>query len=333
MNTHQPIIRLCALLAVVSVALGSLTAGPAGTQPASAPGWAELMASASQPAGLRIQPAATVDEALAYTEAEKTILADVLDRNGQYDTPALGVLLHRAAMLPADRDVLLPEADRPSMKKLWAEPERYRGRLVWVEGNYQADGDFSNRVKQTVRWAGRVHQVLLIETESGDGGHLLILMPGEHKIRAGKYQRLAAGGVFYKTARLPGGFTMPGGKVIDVEQEYAFVVAPRLYSSISDDGGWLSRVPASVVIIFVIVVVLLAGFFVLKRRLTQAGRGKPMHSDYKPMRFEDAADGEEIDEVEDGPVDPELVREAQAFKGADADETKGDGSDGEDDPR
>jgi len=325
--------RLCALLAVVSVALGSLTADPAGTQPASAPGWADLMASASRPAGLHVQPAATVDEALAYTEGEKTILADVLDRNGQYDTPALGVLLHRAAMLPIDREVLFPEADRPSMKKLWAEPERYRGRLVWVEGRYQTDGDFSNRVKQTARWAGRVHQVLLIETESGDGGHLLILMPGEHQIRAGKYQRLAAGGIFYKTARLPGGFTMPDGKVIDVENEYAFVVAPRLYSSAGGQDGWLSRVPASVVIIFIVVVLLLAGFFVLKRRLGQAGRGKPMHSDYMPLRFEDAADGEDVDEVEDGPVDPELVREAQAFKGESADETKDDESDGQDDPR
>jgi len=272
------------------------TADPIDTIPTS-PAWA-----ASQP----IRPAKTIDEALAYTDKERTAFADVRDGDGQLDGVALSILLRRAAMLPTGRDIR-EDADRPSPPNLWRRPADYRARFIAIEGLYSGRMDMSNSVAPTALYAGPVYGVLLTEDFTGEGRPILVVMSQEPPDRR-KRAKITVAGLFYKVARLPVG---DGG---DQTADYAVVVARGLYRPGAGAGF---DIPLPMKILAAAIVALLVLFLVVWRR---ARSGATRKSEYKSLRFEDAAEGpagrpaEPEEAEESGEVDEDLIRQAEEFR-------------------
>ena len=292
--------RAALILPAVLLSAGvGLGAGDASTRPASRPAW--LSAARTQPAPLPAVRAGTVDEALAYRPDETTILQDVRDRDGQLDAPALYVLLRRAAMLP-DGPELLAEADRPNVKNLWRSPEGYRGKLVAVKGRFVQQKDWSDQATPTRWWAKPVYAAYVQETATGEGQTLIVMLahrPG--KIGQGAPVRVA--GLFYKLVTLPEK-DKPGQT-----GEFPVLVAGQLFGTAPAAGGGM---PAELYVVFGLVMLLLLGFALVRRRTSRSRRGV---SEYKPLRFEDAAEGAPGGEAGEGePVDAELVRQVKAFE-------------------
>jgi len=257
----------------------------------------------TQPAVRPAEPAKTIEEALAYTDEERTALEDVRDGNELLDGAALSILLRRAAMLPADRDIR-KDADRPSPRNLWRRPADYRGRLITVEGACSGGMDMSDLVAPTTYHVGPVYAVVLTEQSTGESRPILVVM-SDQPPEIPERSDVSVAGLFYKVVRLPeeGG----GGKTA----EYAVVVARGLYRPGS--GGGID-IPKPFLVLGGLVVVLLMVFIFVWRR-ARAGPRRTL--EYKPLRFEDAAEGvaDTPAEVEQpGEVDEDLIRQAEDFK-------------------
>ena len=274
------------------LAVGAAGAPPPATGPATAP--------ATRPALLPIVAAGSVEQALRYTDEEKTILADVHDRDGTLSTPALYLLLRRAQMLPAGRGALT-EADRPNPRNLWRRPADYRGRLVRLEGRYLGQDDWSAQATPTRWWGTRgVWLVYLVETETGDAGRIMVMLPRKPPVNLRVGHRLQVAGLFYKVVELPGRDD-PSQK-----KRYPVIAAQALFRPGGGAGG--AGIPPQALLMFALVVLLLVGFFLLRRRTSRrpARAGK----EYTPLRHEDADDAEQEPE----PVDPELIRQVREYQ-------------------
>jgi len=308
-------LRLVSLALAVGMAAASAPAGPPveparppqATRPAAAPSGPilPLPELATAPAAMPAPPAASVREALDYDADEKTILADVQDGDGTLSTPALQVLLRRAAMLPPLKEAL-PEADRPGVGNLWREPERYRGRLVSVEGLYAGERDYTGELVPSRRWRGSVHGVLLIETHAGRRRSILLLKPGRLADRWRPGRRVTGAGLFYKLVRLP--VSRDGSEELT---DYAVIVGAPVSTA---SPGRVSTIPWEVVAMFGLVFLLLFGFFYLRRRMGRRPGGAP--AEYRPLRAGPGGAGgaEAPTDAEADEVDEELRRQVAAYR-------------------
>jgi hypothetical protein len=295
-------------LLLAALAAASADTRPADTHPAAAPatGPSDVLPPtlpATRPTFEEILPARTVEEALDYTEDEEIILSDVA-LDDDWDSAALYVLLRRAAMLPTGREVL-QRADRPYLKNLWDEPDRYRGRLVRLEGRYT--GKTENKTdlaRRTHRWpyprpVWIVHVSLPVPGgEAVDRWPALVIMgrrPPELKMG----QRVEMAALFYKIVRLE----KESGTL--VKGEYPVFVAREILPPRSEEGG----VPLLSYLIAGLIAVLLLAFYFLKTRARRAKIQRADHG-YRPLRFE--LPPEEAEQTESDPeqLDPELRKQA-----------------------
>lgn len=253
-----------------------------------------------QPQPLSIAPAAGVEEALRYTDEERIILDDINIRDASLDTAALPVLLCRAQMLPTDRSILT-EADRPNLKNLWREPQRWRYRLVRVEGKFQLLENF--RAKPSRRWGTRAVYVLhLVETQTGQNRRLIIMLTRKPAGEMRRDQRIELAGIFYKLARLSDSRESPEtAELVD----FPVLVAGAVFDAGAGDAGL--SLPPKVVATIAVVVLLLVVFILLRVRL---GRRPAPGGRYKPLRSERVAEAGN----EDNAVDEELRRQVRAFE-------------------
>ena len=271
----------------------------------------------TQPVPKPIVPAKSVQEALAYDQAERAILEDVCDGDGQLDSLALSVLLRRAAMLPAG-PAALAEADRPNVKNLWREPARYRGRLIRIEGAFIHQQDWSRYASPTSYYSGPVYMVHLQELATGEFRPLIVMLPYPPPERIIQGRRIRLGGLFYKLVTLPEDPATGGDP--NKTHKYPVIIARDLGLR-----GWVpsSTMPTPVLLLVGLVVLLLVVFVFIWRQAARARRRGP---EYKPLRFE-AGPVEGDGAGQAGDVDQRLVREVQAYRresgqadeGADAD--------------
>ncbi len=349
MSAHPHAIRIAA------AALGLLLAAwpTAGQAPSSRAASALFLPEPdSRPTLLPVLPAATVDEALAYTDGERTILEDVNDRDSTIWAPALYVLMRRAAMLPTDPGIL-GEADQPTVKNLWASPERYRTRFVRVTGRFLTMEDASREIMPNLRWAGSAHVMWLVEMETKakspekKAGRIMVVLTRKPPREPALAREITVAGIYYKLVRLPkrdsGGYvtvlpaSAPAGPASMPAlppgmEDCPIIVAGSLFRAGSGSGGGVSNVPPVVMGMFGLVLLMVVGFILIKRKTrrpaTATGTG-----DYTPVRFEDAANGLVEDAPDDGPVDEDLVRQAEAFRAARGLTTDTDDADHEDNSR
>lgn len=279
---------------LLSVVLAAAESRPAASAPATRP---ELPP---------IVQAATAAEALKYTLVEAIILADVEDR-GEFDIPALYVLLRRAEMLPEGRAVL-DQADRPNLLNLWSSPERYRGQLIHVSGRYAGRvTDLTQTASRTLRWPyPRGVWAMDVIVEFGRDvppRRMVVVMGREPPKGLAKYQPVEFAGIFLKRATLPEDtdYSDPA-----VKKEYAVIVARRAYTVAAPPG----RVPVMFYVVFGLVVVLLLAFILLRRKI---GRAAPKAGGYRPARFEDARRGAEESQAAAEDVDEDLRREVADY--------------------
>ena len=283
-----------AATALLSVMLAAAEARPAASAPASRP---ELPP---------IVQAETAAEALEYDHGEATILADVEDR-GEFDIPALYVLLRRAEMLPEDTTVL-EQADRPNLLNLWTSPGRYRGQLIHVSGRYAGRAtDLTQAAGRTLRWPyPRPVWAMDVIVEFGRDvppRRMVVVMGRQPPKGLAKDQRVQFAGIFLKRATLPedAGYGDPA-----VKKEYAVIVARQAYTVAAPPG----RVPVMFYVVFGLVVVLLVAFILLRRKI---GRAAPKAGGYRPARFEDARRGAEESQAAAEDVDEDLRREVADY--------------------
>jgi len=310
-SRRRAAIALAAAAAMLlTAAAPGLHAQPASaTAPATAPTTDPIDTIPTSPARAApqpIRPARTTEEALAYTDKERTAFGDVRDGDGQLDGVALSILLRRAAMLPTGRDIR-QDADRPSPPNLWRRPADYRARFIAVEGLYSGRMDMSNSVAPTPLYAGPVYAVVLTEDFTGEGRPILVVM-SEEPPQLRERTRVSVAGLFYKVVRLPVG---DGG---DQTADYAVVVTRGLCRPGAGAGF---DIPLPMKILGAVIVTLLVLFLVVWRR---ARSGATRKSEYKPLRFEGAAEGaagrpnEAKETEESGEVDEDLIRQVEEFR-------------------
>jgi len=297
--------RACLALLAAAMICGWAGVAPARQQPATEP-FVIPLPPRTQPALRPIEKAKTVEEALAYTESERTILADVRDRDGQLDAQALGVLLRRAEMLP-DGPQPMKEADRPNVKNFWKEPAAYRGKLVVVEGVFVQARDWSGRFAATRWWGTRgACRLELQELATGEHRALMVMLTRRPPADLRQGRRLRFAGLFYKLLALPqaegtGGLPQTG--------EYPVIVASSVYGA---PGGAAALIPRQAYWLLGAILALLAVFMFLLRA---ARRRERPAARYRPLRFEEVADRPaKAQEDAAEAVDEELIRQVQAFK-------------------
>ena len=271
---------------------------------------AESRPAASAPASRPVLPpivqAATAAEALEYDQAEATILADVEDR-GEFDIPALYVLLRRAEMLPEGRAVL-DQADRPNLLNLWSGPARYRGQLIRVSGRYGGRVTvLTQTASRTLRWPyPRPVWAMDVIVEFGRDvppRRMVVVMGRQPPKGLVKYQAVQFAGIFLKRATLP---QAPDDGDPAVKNQYPVIVARRAYTVAAPPA----RVPVMFYVILGLVVVLLIAFFLLRRKIAGAA---PRAGGYRPLRFEDARRGAEENQAAAEEVDEDLRREVASY--------------------
>jgi len=261
-----------------------------GTLPSSLP-----FSSTARYKTMPITPAATVEQALTYSDAEKTILEDVYDGDDQINTSAFYVLLRRAAMLPEGRDVL-DQAEQPNPKSFWQEPRRYRGRLVRLEAIYA--GRVTNYTKNLSpnRWWGKRPVWMMDVVEYQTNKPVIVALtkkpPG---IAIGA--RIKISGIFYKVVTLP-----ENKQTGDPSQkhDYPIIVAKSIFlfrRSIS--GG----APFGAVILSMSVILLVVLFIMLRRYITH--RADAIKSRLFPEITPSSPEEDEVDE--------ELRREVESY--------------------
>lgn len=280
--------------------------GPAeaASQPASEP-FILLETPAVEPALRDITRAATVEQALAYTDRERTILDDVLDGDGQVDANGLYVLLRRAEMLPEGRQPLT-EADRPNVKNLWAGPAPYRGRLVRVEGRFVKTDDWSDQVTATQWWGTRgVWMVHIQELSTGEYRAMIVMLTRRPPVGLRPGRRLQFAGLFYKLVTLP-----ESKETGDPSKthEYPVIVASAVYAGGGETG---TIIPQEALLMFGVIVLLLVAFMFLRRLANRRREGAA--SRYRPRRYDPAGPGEGGPDAARG-VDEELIRQVEALR-------------------
>lgn len=249
-----------------------------------------------------IAAAESVRDALAFSAEEREILKDVRDGDGQLDTPALYVLLRRAAMLPAGQRTLT-EAEEPNPKSLWTEPQRYRARLVRVSGRRVGPvEDWSDQVTPTRWWGSRGVHVLYLKVPGAEEP-LMVYVTARPAEKLPERVRIA--GLFYKLVTLP-----ERAETGDPSRTHAYpvLVAGTVHALRSPWG-----VPAEAAIMLGVVLALVVVFMLLRRAGRRAAPAE--RAPYRPRRPEHAADaptdtaGQPPDEV-----DAELRRQVEQFR-------------------
>ena len=287
------------LVALAAAVLLSVMLAAGETRPAAS-------APATGPAMPPIVEAATATEALEYTSAEAVILADVEDR-GEFDIPALYVLLRRAEMLP-EAAAVLDQADRPNLLNLWTRPKRYRGQLIHVAGRYAGRAtDLTQTAGRTLRWPyPRPVWAMDVIVEFGRDvpPRRMVVVTGREPPKAlAKYQPVQFAGIFLKRATLDeeAEYGDPA-----VKSQYPVIVARRAYTVAAPPG----RVPVMFYVMFSLVAVLLVGFMLLKRKIAGAA---PKGGAYRPARFEDARRAAEESQAAAEEVNEDLRREVADY--------------------
>jgi hypothetical protein len=191
------------------------------TQPATAPtvsAPATGPASATAPAagGAKID---TILQALKLSDSQADAYKVALSRKGQLDDPAaLTMLLRKIASLPMLQSQEWNELDRPAVRNLLAEPQRYAGRPIclrayvnvawkWTPGvDFAATADWTRNDKPIYRY-----DCLNAEAEYPASDPLYVLSPVEPNVFLGRpirtgddgeliygNPRVQLAGVFYK---------------------------------------------------------------------------------------------------------------------------------------
>ena len=301
--------------ATAAAACGLWAIQPARAQPsrpASHPAVSSLPAE-RRPQPMPISTAASVEEALAFTDDEKEILKDVHDRDGQWDTPALYVLLRRAEMLPDSRRTL-EEAEQPNPKSFWTEPQRYRARLVRATGRlYGPVEELSERIPWTRRWGRRPVHVLYLKVANAAEPVLVYLTrrPPENPP-----SRMRIAGLFYKL--ITRGERAETGDPSKTHV-YPIIVAKTIYGLRS--GGGL---PKETALMLAIVLAMLVTFLLLRRYATR--RPAPAEGKkHRITRFDDDAGRPPPGPEQQAPdeVDAELRRQVEAYRRQRRDEPEG----------
>ncbi len=292
----------CAPLAASAQGTRPASSGPAPLAPARAraPGVLAGPAAATLPVLARtrkvlpIAPAASVAEALEFTEQERIVLADVRDGDGQFNYSPLYVLLRRAAMVPGGEQAYR-HADRPNPENFWLHPQRYRGALVEVELVYRRLTDWSDRVVWT-RWWGERGLYWMDVLERSTGRPMIVLLPRRPAGRFSEGQPLRCVGLFYKLLSWP---------VEAAEgQTPRRMDFPVLVAVTVEPPPRRGRVPTRTTVMLLVVVALLVLYMVLRRRVTR--RSALARTRYRPLRTEGGGQADGVDE--------ELVRQVEAFR-------------------
>jgi hypothetical protein len=299
--------------------------GAASTSPAGA----AASAATSGPAAADVEPvnglmpikqALTVQEALAYSPQEKTILDDYrFDPNhvdDQLNTPALYVLLRRVMMLPPAHDVL-ESADRVSPSNLWKDPQRYRGQLIRVEGLF-ADSearpimDWSGNAIPTKWWGAREIFVGDVEVfrAKDDPQPILVFMAERPADRFPLGQKVEVVGLFYKVVELPEN-DQTGDR--SKKHLYPVFVARTIYPAGGMGAGPVDAPSLLWSLIGLGVVMMAVIFFMLRKRVAIFKRADTQRRPFGPLSFEQLR-AKYPDEEEDGPVDEDLIQQAKAYR-------------------
>ncbi len=222
------------------------------------------------------------------------------DGDGQLDAAALYVLLRRAEMLPPEGRTF-EEAEQPNPKSFWAEPQRYRARLVRVTGRPVGQvTDWSEKVKPTPWWGRRPAYVVYLQVPEV-AEPILVFLTRRPPDRLPRKLRVA--GLFYKLVSLPEN-RRTGDPAI--RHEYPVIVS-RAVRAAEVAGG----LPVEFVVFFSVVIVMVVIFLMLRRYLSRrpprAGRR------YRPRRSEAAPPPADAAAAQD--VDEELRRQVEAARG------------------
>ena len=244
---------------------------------------------------LPIVPADTVEDALAYSQAEKTILEDVYDRDDQINTSAFYVLLRRAAMLPAGR-VVLNQAEQPNPKSLWKEPKRYRGRLIRVEAIYAGRiTEYTKNLSPSKWWGNRPVWMMDVVEYQTNKPIIVALTEKPPKITIGT--RVKVAGIFYKVVRLPENKQTgdPSKK-----HDYPIIVAKNVFLFQSLTTG---TAPLGAVIMSLTVILMLVAFIMLRHYITRKVKTSQPRRAVEPVPKN----------PEEDEVDEELLREVESY--------------------
>jgi len=330
-NPVRPIVGLAGSVAVLAAALTTPSPGadaPAATGTAPATGALSQLVPipATRPTLMPVVQADTVERALDYSADERIVLSDVADDNSRLNHPALYLLLRRAAMLP-DGTAPFDEAEQPNPKDLWKDPRRYRGRLVRVAGLYagrQTDLTATGHYTPTRWWGTR--KAWLVDIHEPKTGQIVLLVLPERPPRMAQGQRVRFAGLFYKRVTLRENRTTGDPRK---RHEYVVIVGKFLDRGWGGAGGLLGGIslPAQVIIMVAVILGLLVGFVLLKRTMSRPSARR--RAEYRPLRFEDAAD----DRAEADGVDEELRRQVGAAQTRLAQPTDPNDADHQDDSR
>ena len=252
--------------------------------------------------------AAGASAALDFSDDERTILADVIDGDGQLDAAALYVLLGRAARMPDE--VWSPQS--VSAANLLAEADAYRARPVRVDLRVYRVSRWAAAEQTATRWwsPADVWRVDCLGEPSEVPLRVYLTGPPA-RFAAGEYPngpRAAVTGLFYKLARLSKDAPAPGESPTRL---YPILVARNLVTP-GGSAVW-DRWPTSVWVVAAGVAVGAAAFIYLKRR---AVRPRPANSPHGVNGHDKAATGESSDAVDD-----ELIAQLQQYRNARSEET------------
>ena len=266
---------------------------------------------------------------LGYTEVEKTVLGATRDGVRQIDETGLYVMLGvaaRAALnLQFDRQEW-SQLDRPAYTSLLTEPGRWRGHPLEISPViFRVTKMTSGKQLNFSKFWPRERPVWRLDGVVGDKSRPVIIYsvvnpekylgegkPGKEEdqtdFERGRPIRAAA--IFYKD-------------VIDTDRENTTRHYPVMMAwLLSDEDGVLVPLGSSndltsrLAPVVILLLVLAAGFYFIRRRMTQAGRKEARGPRYKPLRDESPPTETKDDRADPAGeyIDPELAAAVEQYR-------------------
>jgi hypothetical protein len=229
---------------------------------------------------------------------EETILHGVVDETSEVAGDALYLLLRHAMMLP-DGAETLNEAEHPNPLKLWQEPQRYRGRLIYVVGQFVGKMlDTSSQIQPNTFWTGPAFATYINVPDWPEP--MVIILP-DRPPDWGRGAKIEVAGFFYKL--LDQTSSRDSSKV----GPYPVLVARRLYRPAVELPGFRSPIG-----LIVGVGVALAVVFFLLRKSTRRRRVSTLEMlrqqrEQPPTGAEESPPGPNADEAE-------LARQVEQYR-------------------